>query len=103
MKKTNPFYEDRAIPVEQTFRNLNELNSKPYNKKTASPYTKTRVILMNGTEFEQNWFLHAFSRHCNNNELRREIANIRRHEQQQQKVIASLKPIDETDLETTIA
>ena len=103
MKKANPFYEDRAIPVEQTFRNWNELNSKPYNKKTASPYTKTRVILMNGTEFEQNWFLHAFSRHCNNNELRREIANIRRHEQQQQKVIASLKPIDETDLETTIA
>ena len=58
---------------------------------------------MSGTEFEQNWFLHQFSRHCNNNELRREIASVRRHEQQQQKRIASLKPINETDLETTIA
>ncbi len=103
MKKTNPFLEKNAIPVEHTFKNWKELNSKPYDKKTAHPYTKTRAILMNGTEFEQNWFLHQFSRHCNNNELRREISNIRRHEQQQQKRLASLKPIDETDLETTIA
>jgi len=103
MKKVNPFYEKNAIPVDYTFKNWKELNTKPYNKKTAHPYTKTRAILMNGTEFEQNWFLHQFSRHCNNNDLRREIANIRRHEQQQQKMIASLKPIDESNLETTIA
>ncbi|MBE5739161.1 MAG: hypothetical protein E7354_05495 [Clostridiales bacterium] len=99
----NPFYEENFIPVNDSFKNWTELCSKPYDKGTAHPYTKTRVILMNGTEFEQNWFLHQFSRHCNNNELRREVANIRRHEQQQQKIIASLKPIDETDLETTIA
>ena len=103
MKKVNPFYEENFIPVDNTFKDWKHLNSKPYDKKTAMPYTKTRVILMNGTEFEQNWFLHQFSRHCNNNELRREIANVRRHEQQQQKMIASLKPIDESDLETTIS
>ena len=103
MKKVNPFYEKNAIPVDDTFKDWNELNSKPYDKKTAKPYTKTRVILMNGTEFEQNWFLHRFYRSCNNNDLRREIANVRRHEQQQQKMIASLKPIDETDLEHTIS
>lgn len=76
---------------------------KPYNKNTASPYTKTRVILMNGTEFEQCWFLHNFSRHEKNNDLRRELALLRRHEQQQQKVISSLKPVDESPLETTIS
>ena len=103
MKKINPFEERNAIPVEGTYKNWSELNLEPYDKGTASPYTKTRVILMNGTEFESNWFLHQFSRHCNNNELRREIAMVRRHEQQQQKMISSLKPINESNLETTIA
>ena len=103
MKKINPFLEENAIKVDGTFKDLKNLSLKPYDKNSASPYTKTRAILMNGTEFEQNWFLHQFSRHCNNNELRREIANVRRHEQQQQKMIASLKPIDESNLETTIS
>ncbi len=102
MKKINPFEEENAISVD-TFKEIKELNLKPYDKNKADPYTKVRVILMNGTEFESNWFLHQFNRHCNNNDLRREIANIRRHEQQQQKMIASLRPLDETDLETTIS
>lgn len=62
-----------------------DLLVKPYDKNTADPYTKLRVILMNGTEFEANWFSHQFSRHCSDNDLRREIALIRRVEQQQQK------------------
>ncbi len=103
MKKVNPFEEKNAVPVDGTYKDWKQLNLTPYDKNTASPYTKTRVILMNGTEFESNWFLHQFSRHCNNNELRREIAMVRRHEQQQQKMIASLKPLDESNLETTIA
>lgn len=103
MKKINPFLEKNAISPDGNFKEIKELSLVPYDKNTASPYTKVRMILMNGTEFESNWFLHQFSRHCNNNELRRELANIRRHEQQQQKMISSLKPVDETDLETTIA
>lgn len=103
MKKVNPFLEKNAVSPENTYKSWKKLNLKPYNKKTATPYTKTRVILTNGAEFESNWFLHQFSRHCNNNELRREIAVIRRHEQQQQKMISSLKPLDESNLETTIA
>ncbi len=103
MKKVNPFYEEKAVPVDGTFKDMKNLCLKPYDKETADPYTKTRVILMNGTEFEANWFMHQFNRHCNNNDIRRELANVRRHEQQQQKMIASLRPIDETDLETTIA
>ena len=103
MKKINPFYEENYIPVENTYKNWKQLSLVPYNKDKATPYTKTRVILMNGTEFESNWFLHNFSRHTNNNELRREISSVRRHEQQQQKAVSSLKPLNETDLETTIS
>ena len=83
--------------------NWKNLCLKPYDKNTASPYLKTRVILMNGTEFESNMFLHQLNRHCLNNEIRRIAAEVRRSEQQQQKRIASLKPINETIIETTIA
>ncbi len=103
MKKINPFLEKDAVKVDGTYKDWKQLNLKPYDKDKASPYTKTRVILMNGTEFEANWFLHQFSRHCTNNDLRRELAMVRRHEQQQQKMISSLKPINESNLETTIA
>ena len=74
----------------------------PYDKRTVDPYTRTRVILMNGTEFENVWFSHQFSRHCADNDLRRELALLRRSEQQQQKLISALKPKDETLLEHTI-
>jgi len=102
MKKVNPFLEKDAIAIDK-FLSVEDYSPRAYNKDKTSPYTKTRVILMNGTEFEQTWFLHQFQRNCNNNDLRREIAVIRRHEQHQQKIISALKPIDETDLETTIA
>jgi len=98
----NPF-EVSTNDIESYFFNWEEINTKPYNKKTTDPYTKTRVILMNGTEFESNWFLHQFARNCNNNDLRREIALVRNQEQQQQKRISGLKPINENVLETTIA
>ncbi len=85
-----------------TYASWTSLAPKSYDKNAVSPYTKTRVILMNGTEFESNWFLHQFHRHCLNNDVRRVLAYVRRQEQQQQKRIAALKPIDETILETTI-
>lgn len=101
MQKVNPFYE-KFTPIEDSYQSWSKLNSKPYDKLRTSPYTKTRVILMNGTEFEANWFMHQFHRHCSDNDLRRELAKVRRREQQQQKVISSLKPLDENILETTI-
>ena len=76
--------------------------AKPYDKETVDPYTRTRVILMNGTEFESVWFSHRFNRHTADNDLRRQLAMIRRSEQQQQKLISHLKPTDETVLEHTI-
>lgn len=102
MNKINPFFEKNALPVDE-FSSVESYSPIAYDKNNTSPYTKTRIILLNGAEFEQTWFLHQFNRNCNNNNLRRDIALIRRHEQQQQKIISALKPIDETDLETTIA
>ncbi len=97
----NPFKE---LPKDSkiTYASWNSLAVKPYDKNVTGPYTKTRVILMNGTEFESNWFLHQFNRHCLNNDIRRAIAEVRRQEQQQQKRISALKPLDETVLEHTI-
>ncbi len=97
----NPF-KQKPKPLESCLVDLTKLASKAYNKNTTDPYTKIRIILMNGNEFESVWCGHQFSRHCDDNELRRELALVRRIEQQQQKRIATLKPISETILETTI-
>ena len=98
----NPF-EEKPMSIEGSIKDWCELYPKPYNKYETNPYTKTRIILMNGTEFEANWFSHQFSRNCNNNDLRREIALTRKIEKQQQMKIAHLKPINENILETTIS
>lgn len=75
---------------------------KPYSKHDTDPYTKIRIILMNGIETEAAMFGHQFHRHCGNNDLRRELAMLRRVEQLQQKHINWLKPLDESQIETTI-
>jgi len=75
---------------------------KAYSKRDVDPYTKIRIILMNGIESEAAWFSHQFHRHCPDNDLRRELAMLRRVEQLQQKHINWLKPIDESQIETTI-
>ena len=102
-KKTsvNPF-ELKCKNIEEYFMNWDKMYPKPYDKNKVSPWTKVRVILMNGTEFESNWFLHQFARHVDDNDLKRDLALVRRQEQQQQKRISLLKPIDESILEETI-
>lgn len=99
--KFNPF-EAKPMKLEKCFEDWKKLAPKPYDKNEVDPYTRVRCILMNGTEFEMNWFMHQFARHNADNDVRRELALIRRSEQQQQKKIAALKPIDESILETTI-
>jgi len=89
--------------LESYFYDWNKLYPKSYNKTDVSPFTKVRIILMNGTEFESNWFLHQFARNCDNQDLKRELAIVRNQEQQQQKRISCLKPINENFLEETIA
>ena len=98
----NPF-EEKPLKIDETLEDWGKLYPKSYNKNEVDPYTKTRIILTNGAEFEAVWFSHQFFRHCTDNDLRRELALTRRVEQQQQKKISNLKPIDETILETTIS
>ncbi len=98
----NPLKENTK-EIEKYDIDFERMYPKAYNKKTTSPYTKTRVILMNGTEYESVWFLHQFARHCNNDEIKQYLAVVRNQEQQQQKQIACLKPLNESILETTIA
>ena len=98
----NPFSESPK-PILSQFKNWCQLYPKSYNKNDVDPYTKTRIILMNGTEFEANWFSHQFSRHTSNNDLRRELALVREVEKQQQLKISLLKPMNESALEHTIS
>ena len=97
----NPF-EHKPMPILSGFGNFKTIYPKSYNKNETDPYTKTRIILMNGTEFESNWFSHNFQRHITNNDLRRELAFTRMAEKQQQQKIALLKPCNESPLEHTI-
>lgn len=97
----NPFLE-RPMSLMDALMDWNQIYPQPYDKRTADPYTRTRVILMNGTEFENVWYSHQFSRHCTDGDFRRELAMLRRSEQQQQKLVSALKPVDEDLLEHTI-
>lgn len=97
----NPF-DQKPVQIKDTIMDWATIYPTPYNKMAVDPYTKVRIILMNGIEVEAVMFKHQFHRNCQNNDLRRELALSRRIEQQQQKHINWLKPIDETQLETTI-
>lgn len=97
----NPFVE-KPIKTAEDFYGWNNMALKPYNKFDVDPYTRVRIILANGAEYEAVWFSHQFHRHERDNDLRRDLAMLRRKEQQQQKRIASLKPIGEGILEHTI-
>ena len=96
----NPF---ELKPAKPEYWDFKKMYLKPYDAREDSPYTKVRIILMNGTEFEAVKFGHQFARHNYNNDIRRQLAVCRRMEQQQQKRLNSLKPIDESLLEHTMA
>jgi len=95
-------FEQKTNAKKDTVMDWNAIYPKPYLKSNIDPFTKVRIILMNTIEVESVAFSHQFHRNCQDNDLRRELAVMRRTEQQQQKQINWLKPIDETQLETTI-
>ncbi len=97
----NPL-DQPGIAVEDQFRNRSELNVEPFDKREVHPYTRTRVILMNGIEVESIMFSHQFSRQTDNPEIQQALAMSRRSEAHQQKVVNGLNPGDQTPLETTI-
>ena len=97
----NPF-EQKPMNVDDGIMDWNTIYPKSYNKQTINPYTRLRIILMNGIEVEAALFKHQFNRNCDNNDIRREVAMSRQVEQQHQKHVNWLKPIDEYQIETTI-
>lgn len=97
----NPLSE-KGIPIDKQLRNWSELNVLPYDKNQVDPYTRARVIVMNGIEVESIIFSHQFARHTDNPEIKRMLAMTRRIEQQQQKAVNWLMPGDESTLEATI-
>jgi hypothetical protein len=97
----NPL-EERGLALEDQFRSWSELSPEPYDKYEVDPYTRTRVILMNGIEVESVMFSHQFARHTDNLEIKRSLALSRRVDAQQQKVVNGLNPGEQSPLETTI-
>jgi hypothetical protein len=92
----------QGIALDDQLRSWSDLAVEPFDKASVDPYTRTRVILMNGIEVESVMFSHQFARHTDNLDIRRSLAMTRRIDQQQQKVVAGLNPGDQTPLETTI-
>ncbi len=97
----NPL-EEKGIPVERQVRNWDALNVDPYDKNEVHPYTRTRIILMNGIEVEAALFGHEFARHTEDYSLKQKLALTRRIEQQQQKLVNWLLPGDGSTLEVTV-
>jgi len=97
----NPL-EEKGTPLEKQIRNWSDLNVSPYDKNTVHPYTRTRIILMNGIETEAAMFKHHFNRHTDNVDLKKSLALTRAIEQQHQKKVNWLAPGNESNLEVTI-
>jgi rubrerythrin len=97
----NPLKE-KGTPYEKQVKNWDELNVEPYDKNEVHPYTRTRVILMNGIEVEAALFGHQMMRHADIFDLKQKLAQVRRVEQQQQKMVNWLIPGDESTLEVTL-
>ena len=98
----NPFEEKPSKTTLELVPNWKGLSVKPYSKLECDPFTKERIILMNGIEVEAAIFGHNFTRHCTDDALKRDLALCRRMEQMQQKRINWMSPSDEKTIETTI-
>ncbi|GAA2479948.1 hypothetical protein GCM10010406_15210 [Streptomyces thermolineatus] len=98
----NPL-EQRGIPLDRQLRNWRELNVEPIDPDHADPYTRCRIITMNGIEVEAILFSHQMARHCPDPEIKRQLAHVRYIEAQRQKAVNWLLPGVSSVLETTIA
>src|SRR5690606_30785691 len=96
---TLALFEDRGTPINQQRFTWRELAGKPISKLDDDAFTRVRVILMNGMENEALRFSHAAARF--NLDLRRPLAEIRRVEQPQVRILNWRRGADHSPLETT--
>jgi hypothetical protein len=97
----NPL-EHKGIALDKQIRNWRELNVEPIDAEAVDPYTRCRIITMNGIEVEAILFQHQFARNCADDEVRRQLAYVRYIENQQQRVVNWLLPGLASVLETTL-
>jgi hypothetical protein len=97
----NPL-DHKGIPLDNQIRNWRELNVDPIDPEAVDPYTRCRIITMNGIEVEAILFQHQFARNCPDDEVRRQLAYVRYIENQQQRVVNWLLPGLSSVLETTL-
>jgi hypothetical protein len=90
------------VPLDEQLRNWSELNVEPYVPLDVDPYTRCRIVAMNGIEVDAILFSHQFNRHTDDLGLRQALARTRYIEQQQQKVVNWLIPAQEWVLETVL-
>jgi hypothetical protein len=95
--------QERGIPLDEQLRDWRALNVTPIDPDHVDPYTRCRIITMNGVEAEAISFSHQLARHCPDTQLKRQLARVRYIEHQQQKVVNWLLPGVSSVLETTIA
>ncbi|MFC0113191.1 hypothetical protein [Kibdelosporangium aridum] len=98
----NPL-EHEGIPLDKQLRNWRELDVAPIDPDDSDPYTRCRIIALNGIEIESIMFSHHFARVCPDMDVKRKLAEVRYIEAQQQKVVNWLLPGAASPLETTIA
>lgn len=101
MSKFAPF-EMKGTPVEEQVTSWNEMIQPPFDKNSVDAYTRTRIILMNGIENNAVIMSHCLDRLLDNDEVKRQMAMLRRMDSQHQQTINWLNPANATVLETTI-
>ncbi|GHA87904.1 hypothetical protein [Cognatilysobacter bugurensis] len=91
----------KGCPLDRQRFTWRDLVQTPISKLDDDAFTRVRIILMNGIEFEANRFSHGAARM--NLALREPLAKLRRVEQHQATTINWLLGADHSPLETTIA
>ncbi len=86
MVQFKPFEMD-GIPINEEFMDWDEIIKGPYDKMNVNPYIRTRTILMNGIGNNSVLTSHAVERMTGNPEIKRQMAEIRCADSQQQQTV----------------
>ena len=97
----NPLKE-KGIALDKQLRCWHDIVKRPFDKHKIDCYSRTRQILMNGIEVEAWGFKHSFARFCDDIELVKLLAQIRRIEDTQQTTVNWMTPAEQSVLETTL-
>jgi hypothetical protein len=95
-------FDIEGIPLGDQFKNWREMAPRPYDKNRADPYTKARIILMNGIENNSMMTKHYLARAIDDDDVKNFLALTRRAESMQQQAIAWLTPADQSVVESSI-